>query len=43
MSQLEPMVKSLEHMTTVDALPLFFHQIQQQFGYTFCGVILWRA
>ncbi|WP_305975032.1 helix-turn-helix domain-containing protein [Rheinheimera baltica] len=43
MSQLEPMVRSLEHMTTVDALPMFFHQIQQKFGYTFCGVILWRA
>lgn len=43
MSQLEPMVNSLQHMTSVDALPMFFHQIQQQFGYTFCGIILWRA
>ena len=43
MSQLEPMVKQLEQMTTLDALPAFFQQIQQQFGYRFCGIVLWRS
>ena len=43
MSQLEPMVKQLEKMTTLDALPAFFQQIQQQFGYCFCGIVLWRS
>lgn len=43
MSQIEPMVKELQAMTTVAALPDFFLQIQQQYQYPFCGLVLWRA
>lgn len=43
MSQLEPMVQSLQHMTSVNALPGFFQQIQQQFGYLYTGIVMWRA
>lgn len=43
MSQIEPMVKELQAMTTVAALPDFFLQIQQQYQYPFCGLVLWRS
>ncbi|KUM52176.1 helix-turn-helix transcriptional regulator [Rheinheimera sp. EpRS3] len=43
MSQIEPMVRELQSMTTVAALPDFFLQIQQQYQYPFCGLVLWRA
>ncbi len=43
MSQLEPMVQQLQNMASLEALPEFFAQIQQQFDYPFCGLVLWRS
>ncbi|WP_215399050.1 helix-turn-helix transcriptional regulator [Rheinheimera oceanensis] len=43
MSQIEPMVRELQAMTTLTELPGFFLQIQQQYQYPFCGLVLWRA
>lgn len=43
MSQLEPLVNELQAMTSVKHLPDFFTQIQQQYQYSFCGLVLWRA
>jgi DNA-binding CsgD family transcriptional regulator len=43
MSQLEPMVKKLQAMTSFDELPDFFNTMQMQYKYKFCGLVLWRA
>ncbi len=43
MSQLEPMVKKLQAMTSFDELPNFFSTMQMQYKYRFCGLVLWHA
>lgn len=43
MSQLEPLVNELRAMTSLDELPDFFMNIQQQYNYEYCSLVLWRA
>jgi DNA-binding CsgD family transcriptional regulator len=43
MSQLEPLVHKLQAMTSFDELPDFFSNMQTQYQYKFCGLVLWRA
>ncbi|GAA0668900.1 helix-turn-helix transcriptional regulator [Rheinheimera tangshanensis] len=43
MSQLEPMVKKLQAMTSFDELADFFNTMQMQYKYKFCGLVLWHA
>ena len=43
MSQLEPLVHKLQAMTSFDQLPDFFSNMQTQYQYKFCGLVLWRA
>lgn len=43
MSQLEPLVHKLQAMTSFDELSDFFSNMQTQYQYKFCGLVLWRA
>lgn len=43
MSQLEPLIQQLQQMPSAAALPDFFRQVQQAFGYRFVGLVLWQA
>ena len=43
MSQLEPLVHKLQAMTSIDELPDFFSNIQTQYQYKFCCLVLWRT
>jgi DNA-binding CsgD family transcriptional regulator len=43
MSQLEPLVHKLQAMTSFDQLPDFFSNMQTQYQYKFCGLVMWRA
>ena len=43
MSQLEPMVKKLQAMTSFDELADFFNTMQMQYKYKFCGLVPWHA
>ena len=43
MSQLEPLVHKLQAMTSFDELPDFFSNMQTQYQYKFCGLVMWRA